>query len=578
MSVESRRKDVPWLLVTGFLLLGAGYLLGRGGVLLGRPLSTRERPPEPRGEAGEPERDQGPAGHQPVAVAPRRSERAASGRGQEGVIRFDAESLELANLRVETVGYRSVHSRLAVTGAVEPNLGGVVRVTPRVAGKVQSIRANVGDTIAAGQTLATLASTELAQAQAAYRQAVARVAVARENLQRQRELARLGSFGRPAIEASQTQAATAQSEIETSQSEVAAAQAGVAEAESQVRALQAALAQAETQVQVTESRFKRADSLLKEEIVSRQDWEQAWAEYQRSRADVDAARANIAQGQAKAETAQANLAAARSRLTAARKRGEIASQALAREEAVYRGRFMTSKELVEAEAVWRQAQLDRRAAAESIRLLGGTAGGGNVVAVTAPLGGRVTERLVTLGETVTPDKTLFTIINLHTVWVQLNVYQKDLSSVHLGESVTVTSDTAPGRTFAGGVSSIGDVVDEATRTVKLRAVIQNPGNVLKPQSFVRGAIVTSARATALMVPADAVQQLEGRSVVFVPAGRRGELRARPVAVGAKLDGWVEIRSGLKAGDRVVTRNAFLVKSQAIKGQLGEEEEGEQGGR
>ena len=75
-----------------------------------------------------------------------------------------------------------------------------------------------------------------------------------------------------------------------------------------------------------------------------------------------------------------------------------------------------------------------------------------------------------------------------------------------------------------------------------------------------------------MAPADAVQQLDGRPVVFVPTGKPGEFHARPVAVGEKLGGLVEIRSGLKTGERIVTGNAFLVKSQAMKGELGEADE------
>jgi cobalt-zinc-cadmium efflux system membrane fusion protein len=231
---------------------------------------------------------------------------------------------------------------------------------------------------------------------------------------------------------------------------------------------------------------------------------------------------------------------------------------------------MTSKEIVEAEAAVSQAQLERRAAAEHIRLLGGTPGGGDLLTVTAPLAGRVTERLVTLGETVTPERALFTVVNLRTVWVQLNVYQGDLPSIRVGQAVAVTSDTGPGRTLSGTISYIGDVVDETTHTVKIRCVVSNAGGVLKPQGFVRGTIATAGRTQALAAPRDAVQQLDGRPVLFVPAEKPGEFRPRPVEVGEKAGGLVEIRAGLKAGERIVTRNAFLVKAQAMKGEFGDE--------
>ncbi len=544
--------------------------------------------------------------------------------GEEGVVKFDETSLKLANLQVEPIQYRSLQSRLPVTGTVEPNLGGVVKVTPRVGGKVTSVAVNVGDNVRAGQRLATLASTELATAQAQYRQGQARVDMALANLERQKRLAGLGEFGRHKVEEARGAAAEAQGmvntteneiaaartevvearsdkaalegEVASAQAEVSAAQSEIREAEGQVRALRAAAEQAETQVKVTQSKFNRYDTLLKEQLASRQDWEQAQADFQKARSDVDAARANISQGEAKVETARGHLQAAQakvraaqgrvqqatakietaqarqkeveSRLATARKRLEIAQEALAREERVLRGGFLASKEVQEAEAALRQARLEARAAADAVRLLGGEPGSGNTVAVAAPLAGRVTERLVTLGETVTLDKALFTVINLQSVWVQLAVQQKDLPVVRVGQSVAITSDTAPGRTFNGTVSYIGDVVDETTRTVKVRAVIQNPGGLLKPQTFVRGRIAADVRASALAVPRDAVQSLEGKTVVFVAGDHPGEFTAKEVQTGDTVAGLTQVTSGLEPGARVVTKGAFTVKAQAQKAELG----------
>jgi RND family efflux transporter MFP subunit len=497
----------------------------------------------------------------------------ATGAGEPGVVRFEGQGLKLAHLRIETVGYRSVRSRLPVTGTVEANPAGMVQVTPRAAGKLTAIRVTVGDSVRAGEILATEASTDLAQAQAAYRQAAARGAVAGNNLQRQRQLARLGAFARPSLEAARNQAATAQAEARTAQADVATAQADISQAESELQVLRTALEQARTQAGVSQSRFNRADLLLKEELVSRQDWEQARADDQKARADIAAARAKIAQGQAGIETARANLQTAQAKLAAARKRSQIATQALAREQSVYQGGYATSKEIVAAEADLRQARLEQRAAGDNIRLLGGIPGGSDQIPLRAPLTGHVTERFVTAGEMVTPDKTLFTILNLHTVWVQLNVYPKDVPAVRAGQAVTVASDTAPGYTFSGTVSYISDVVEPATRTVRVRCVIRNRRDLLKPGAFVRGNIAAHPedRAPALIVPKDAVQQMGGRPVVFMPAGKPDEFRAHPVEVGQSFGTLVEIRSGLRPGDRIVTRNAFLVKAQAMKGELGEED-------
>lgn len=559
---------------------------------------------------------------------------------EKGVIKLDEEGLRTADLRVEPVAVRSLVSRLAVNGSVEPNLGGVVNVTPRVAGKITSVLVNVGDSVRQGQPLANLASTELATAQAQYRQAGARVAVAQNNLQRQRRLAATGEFGRPKVEearrgqtaargevnaaqtelsaartaiaearsekaAAEGEVAAAESEVANAASEATSAESEIAEAQSQVRALEAALEQAQTQVTVAQSKFNRYDTLLKEQLVSRQDWEQAQADARRSSSDVEAARANIAQGQAKVRTARAHLQAAqakvrtmqakvtaergraqqaaakietaqareeqaKARLETARQQGEIAGQTLAREERIFRGGYLTSREIVEAEAGLRQARAEQQAAADSIRLMGGTPGGSNVLTVFAPIAGRVTARTVTLGETVATDKTLFTVINLNSVWVQLSIYPKDLPFVRVGQRVMVTTDTAPGRTFNGSLSYVGDAVDPSTRTVKVRAVIQNPGNVLKPQTFVRGMIAAPVRAQALSVPRDAVQEMAEKKVVFVQGDHPGEFRPKPVETGDTVSGQTVITSGIQPGDRVVVQGAFLVKAQAMKSELTEE--------
>jgi cobalt-zinc-cadmium efflux system membrane fusion protein len=450
--------------------------------------------------------------------------------------------------------------------------------------------------------------------------------VAHDHLRRQRQLAGLGEFGRHKVEearqreieshgeinaalndlaAAKNEVAEARSEkaalegdVAKSENEAASAESEIREAESQVRALQAANDQTQTQVKVTQSKFNRYDTLLREQLASRQDWEQAQADHQRALSDVDVALANIAQGQAKVATAQAHRSAAQaqlraaksrvqqagdkietalsrqaqqeSRLVTARKRDAVSEQVLAREERVYRGGFLTTKEIVEAEAAWRQAQAEQQAAADRLRLVGATPGGGSLLTVTAPIAGRITERLVTLGETVTPEKALFTVINQDSVWVQLAVQQKDLPVVRVGQRVAITSDTAPGRTFNGTLSYIGDVVDETTRMLKARAVIQNRGNLLRPQTFVRGRIDTDARASVLAVPREAVQSAEGKMVVYVQGDRPGEFQAREVRTGETTAALTVITSGLEPGARVVTRGAFTVKAQAMKAELGHE--------
>lgn len=525
-------------------------------------------------------------------------EHAAAGHGEEGVVRFTPEALAKARIEVQPVVSTSVQSHLQVTGTIEPNIAGLVKVTPRVAGKITSLRATIGDLVRAGQVLATMTSTELATAQARYRQAGARVAAARANLRRQRQLASFGEFGQHKVQEARGSFNAAQGDVnevlaginaarnEVAEAEAAqaAAQSEVVGAESDVAAAETVVAQAETQVEVTRSRFNRQDVLLKEELTSRQDWEQARAAYQKAQTDVLAAQAAVRSARAKQTTAsarakqakslidtqRARLRQAQAKRVAALERLTIAAEALEREEKIYRSGVFASKEVADAEAALRQAEIERDAAADAVCLFGGTPGGGNTLTVAAPLAGRITERAVTAGETVSPEKPLFTVVNLETVWVQLNVYPRDLSSIRAGLPVTLTTESVPGKQFAGTVAHVGDVVDETTRTVKVRCVIPNPSGPLKPDMFVRGRIATPARRRGIAVPRDAVQTHEGKTVVFTPRDHPGEFEAKEVQTGETLGGRTVIASGLQPGDPVVTRGAFTVKAQAMKNELGHE--------
>jgi cobalt-zinc-cadmium efflux system membrane fusion protein len=519
------------------------------------------------------------------------------------VVTFTPAALEKAGIRVQPVAYRSVRAQLQVTGAVEPNLAGVVKVTPRVAGKITSLQASIGDTVRAGQVLATMTSMELAAAQAQYRHAAARVSAARASLRRQSRLAGFGEFGQHKVQeargtfnAAQGDVNEAQAEINAARNEVAEAEAARAvaqseqvSAESDVTQADTSVTQARTQVEVTRSRFNRQEALLKEELTSRQDWEQARADYQKAQTDVQAAHAAVRSAQAKQvaahakvhqansviDTHRARLKQAEAKLVAARQRLEIAREAQAREEKVYRSGILASKEVADAEAALRQAEIDRNAAADAVRLLGGTPGGSHTLAVAAPLSGRITERTVTAGETIPAEKPLFTVVNLNTVWVQLNVYQRDLPSVQDPRSarvprlpVTITTDAVPGKQFSGTVAYIGDIVDETTRTVKVRCVIPNPGSLLKPDMFVRGRIAAAAERRGIAVPRDAVQTLEGKTVLFVQGDHSGEFEAKEVQTGDTVGDQTLIASGVAPGDLIVTRGAFMVKAQAMKAELG----------
>jgi cobalt-zinc-cadmium efflux system membrane fusion protein len=191
----------------------------------------------------------------------------------------------------------------------------------------------------------------------------------------------------------------------------------------------------------------------------------------------------------------------------------------------------------------------------------------------APFAGRVIERKVTPGALFEALQPLLTVADLRTVWVFLQAYEKDLSLLARGLPVTIRSEAWPQDTFRGRVDFLGSVVDEATRTVKLRATVDNRDEKLRPGMFVKAAVDVPKPAdeakNILAVPQSALQTLEGRTTVFVQTAP-GVFARHFVETGHSFEGFTEVLGGVKPGDIVVTEGSFVLKSEFAKASLAED--------
>lgn len=184
----------------------------------------------------------------------------------------------------------------------------------------------------------------------------------------------------------------------------------------------------------------------------------------------------------------------------------------------------------------------------------------SVFSLNAPISGIVVERNATLGATVGTDANVFKIIDISQVWIDGNVFEKDLERVRLGQEVKVTVPAFPGTTFTGRVILISSVVDPETRSVKVRTAVPNPDGRLKPDMFANVAIVTDQHRAAISVPQSAVLKDADKTVVFVVDGNG--YKKTPVNVGIEGNDRVEIIEGLKAGDKVVVKGNYLLLQQS----------------
>jgi Cu(I)/Ag(I) efflux system membrane fusion protein len=178
----------------------------------------------------------------------------------------------------------------------------------------------------------------------------------------------------------------------------------------------------------------------------------------------------------------------------------------------------------------------------------------------SPISGVVTVKNVMEGARITPADILFEITDLSHVWVQVDVYEAELSRAKVGMPAEMTTQASPGKTFKGRIAFVDPVMDPKTRTAKARVEFQNAAGELKPDMF--GDVVLRGQGRkGLLIPLDAVLDAGTTKVAFVSLGE-GRFEPREVTTGITVGEKVEIITGLKAGDEVVVRANFLVDSES----------------
>jgi len=187
------------------------------------------------------------------------------------------------------------------------------------------------------------------------------------------------------------------------------------------------------------------------------------------------------------------------------------------------------------------------------------------VTLYSPASGTVIEKNVVQGQSVMPGQTLYSIADLRSVWVDAELREADVANVRIGSGADITLTAYPDRTFKGRVTYFYPTVQEESRTVKARIDVANTGGVLRPGMYATVVILTPLRS-ALTVPSSAAINTGERSVVFVDMGS-GRLMPHDVVLGRTAGDYVEVISGLEAGQRVVTSAQFLLESESNIGEV-----------
>ena len=299
------------------------------------------------------------------------------------------------------------------------------------------------------------------------------------------------------------------------------------------------------------------------------------------RADVGA---RVRAGDVLAALESAEYREARAALARASAGFRLAEATATRERDLYARGICPERDVLEAEAQLAQARADERAArgvmlgfgvgrAEVDAIAGGEEGEPTgLLLLRSPLAGTVLERSLSPGALVQPGDRLLLVGDTRRVWVITALHEAEVAALAArGGSQPAQAEVEvagyPGRAFAGVVAAVGGTLDEVTRTARARVVVENPDGLLRQGMFARVRLALGEDGGGLAVPAEAVLEDEGRSFVFVRAEGPYWVR-RPVAAGRAFAGWVEISGEVKAGDEIVTRGAFLLKSDVLRSKMG----------
>jgi cobalt-zinc-cadmium efflux system membrane fusion protein len=246
----------------------------------------------------------------------------------------------------------------------------------------------------------------------------------------------------------------------------------------------------------------------------------------------------------------------------------LAQKANARAQDLYQHQAIAEQNVEQAESAEVQANGDLVSVQAALKVMGVTDPDALVKAppsfeipVKAPIDGLVVEQDVSVGQLIQPGSTqCFMISDVSNVWVLVNVYQKDLPYVRVGDTVAIQTDTYP-EVFHGRISYVAASLDPSTRTLQARIETPNPGEKLKKDMYVVATVNAGAIKNAIALPDAAVlrdSDSENQPFVYAAAGS-GQFGRRSVTVGESLNGQTQITSGLKAGDQVIGNGSFFLQ-------------------
>jgi membrane fusion protein, heavy metal efflux system len=272
----------------------------------------------------------------------------------------------------------------------------------------------------------------------------------------------------------------------------------------------------------------------------------------------------VRKGQVLAVLSSPALSDQRAEGLAAQKRLALARSTHDREKKLWQDKISAEQDYLQARAALQEAEIAEQNTRQKLANLGATAtSGGNLTRyeLRSPIEGIVTDKRITMGQSVGESEPVFTVSDLSSVWVEAPVATKDLGTIRTGLAVQVKASGFDAQA-AGTITYVSALVGEQTRSATARVVLPNPKGLWRPGLPVSIAVKSGEAEVSVAVQADAIQSMGDRQVVFERHGQ--QLEARPLTLGRSDGRLVEVLSGLNAGDRYVAKNSFVIKAELGK--------------
>jgi membrane fusion protein, heavy metal efflux system len=416
------------------------------------------------------------------------------------VIKLTNEAAQQADVKTETAGVRPISVSLHLTGRIEPDFGKEVDVSSRISGKITELLVKPGQFVNNGQVMAIIDSREISELEAEVIEAKSKYDIACVHQERERQI----------------------------YDELIARPKALIEAKSTFR-------RAKVQKELAELELKRVEGLYKEKISAQKDFVAAQARVAEDIADYDQALLDMQR--------ETELFKNKSLL----KRDYQLAVAEAQRDKQHLNTLMQRLEFLGADKSQINDLVKEGKIVGTTRLL-------------APETGVVSHFDVAVGESIHPDKSLFKITDLSTVIVSADLPEADLQRVKLGSPVKVKVSSYPDKLFAGVISFISEHVHPDSRTVSIRARLNNQEKKFRTNMFAE-IDLEGQKQNLLAIPKESLQEHAGQKIVFVRT--KDGFEERKVKTGKESEEYVQIVAGLEPGDKVATQGSLMLKTELI---------------